>query len=156
MLDFLKTWADAIKNVTLILTGLGMLVTLIIRMNKMKDIVEKIPDLISKVDSISTKIKKITDEMEKNKTALDNISKDLSQHCADGSKKNVLILDVARQILLNEIETSIHYKFVSANRRTVVGQLYEAYRENGGNGPIHQMWDVYMELPIEPEEDKKI
>ena len=155
MLDFLKTWADAIRNVTLILTGLGMLVTLIIRMNKMKDIVEKIPDLITKVDSISSKIKKVADETENNKKALDKISKDLSKHCEDGAKKNVLILDVARQILLNEIETSIHYKFVSANRRTVVGQLYEAYRENGGNGPIHQMWDVYMELPIEPEDGEK-
>lgn len=155
MLGFLGTWADAIRNVTLILTGLGMLITLIVRINKMKDGVEKIPDLIQSINDISGKVDDMTKETQRNKENLKEIKEKLSAHCKEEEKKNVLILDVARQILLNEIETSIHYGFVSTNRRTVVGQLYEAYRKNGGNGPIHQMWDIYMELPIEQSEDKR-
>lgn len=121
----------------------------------MKNGVEKIPDLIKSIEDISGKVDDMVKETQRTKEGLKEIKEKLSAHCKEGEKKNILILDVARQILLNEIETSIHYGFVSTNRRTVVGQLYEAYRKNGGNGPIHQMWDIYMELPIEQPEDKR-
>lgn len=151
MKEFLEVWGDIARNISLIVSGIGMLVSVIIYLNKLKDSVDKIPGLLNQTEEITDKVKDLTSKLDENNEELNMICKKLDKHCSDGNDKNLLIMDMARQVLLNEIETSIHQGWVSMNRKAVVGELYDAYRKNGGNGPIHQLWDIYMDLPIDKQ-----
>ena len=151
MREFLETWGGIARNISLIVSGIGMLVSVIVYLNKLKSSVEKIPGLLEQTEEITEKVKKLTTQIDRNGKELNSICKKLDKHYSDGTDKNLLIMDMARQVLLNEIETSLHQGWVSMNRKAVIGELYDAYRKNGGNGPIHQLWGIYMDLPIEEQ-----
>ena len=151
MREFLETWGGIARNISLIVSGIGMLFSVIVYLNKLKSGVEKIPGLLEQTEEITEKVKRLTTQIDRNGKELNTICQKLDKHCAAGNDKNLLIMDMARQVLLNEIETSLHQGWVSMNRKAVIGELYDAYRKNGGNGPIHQLWDIYMDLPIEEQ-----
>lgn len=151
MKEFLETWGGIARNISLIVSGIGMLISVIVYLNKLKNSVEKIPGLLEQTEEITEKVKNLTRQIDRNGKELNTICQKLDKHCSDGNDKNLLIMDMARQVLLNEIETSIRQGWASMNRKAVIGELYDAYQKNGGNGPIHQLWDIYMDLPIEEQ-----
>jgi hypothetical protein len=59
-----------------------------------------------------------------------------------------MALDMARQVLLNELEKSIKEKEVTVSRKAVIGELYDSYEACGGNGAVHDLWKEYIHLPL--------
>ena len=50
------------------------------------------------------------------------------------------------QTLLNEMESAIKEQEVTVSRKAVIGELYNSYVDNGGNGAVHDLWAEFVHL----------
>lgn len=72
---------------------------------------------------------------------------------AENSKKNdKLQLAMARLMLLDEYKKCIKQGFYDLDERAVYHEMYEAYKDKGGNGIIDNIQAKIIALPTEPHE----
>ena len=64
--------------------------------------------------------------------------------------ERVIILAMSRTMLLNNYEKCLNKGFYSVDERDVYSKLYEAYKDDGGNGVIDTIAEHIRKLPIEP------
>ena len=62
MREFLETWGGIARNISLIVSGIGMLFSVIVYLNKLKSGVEKIPGLLEQTEEITEKVKTILEK----------------------------------------------------------------------------------------------
>lgn len=118
----------------------------------MRNDMQKVQD---NVKNMQTDIQTLQNNMTALQGGLQTLQNDLQQHCINGKRKDRLTLDMSRQMLLNEIEAAIRLGWASINKKTVLSELYESYRADGGNGTIKALWTTYLSLPTEPPENTK-
>ena len=79
MKEFLEVWGDIARNISLIVSGIGMLASVIIYLNKLKDSVDKIPGLLNQTEEITDKVKDLTSKLDENKLAEANAALELAK-----------------------------------------------------------------------------
>lgn len=92
---------------------------------------------LEKFDLITSKIEDIDERTVRiERTALEN---------RDGIKKS------QRKDLFNELQNAIYRGYTTIQERTELRSLYDSYVGLGGNGPIKDLFNEYLELPIKEE-----
>lgn len=153
---FINNWGVLLRNLILIAGVFGGLFKLLKTLDRINTNIEEIPDLKSNIESLQKEVKNIFNSQQSMQNETKSIKEDLQKHCKNGMRKDKLTLDMSRQMLLNEIDTAIHMGWASINKKTVLSELYESYRNEGGNGTIQALWATYLALPTEPPETKKV
>lgn len=69
--------------------------------------------------------------------------------------ERIIILAMSRTMLLNNWEKCIEKGYYTIEEREVYHKLYEAYREDNGNGIIEEIAPRIRALPMEPPKDKE-
>lgn len=69
--------------------------------------------------------------------------------------ERIIILAMSRTMLLNNYEKCIEKGFYSLEEREVYHKLYEAYRDDNGNGVIEEIAPRIRALPIEPPKNDR-
>ena len=69
--------------------------------------------------------------------------------------ERIIILAMSRTMLLNNWEKCIEKGYYTIEEREVYHKLYEAYREDNGNGIIEEIAPRIRALPMEPPRDKE-
>lgn len=69
--------------------------------------------------------------------------------------ERTIILAMSRTMLLNNWERCMDKGFYTVEEREVYHKLYEAYREDDGNGVIEEIAPRIRALPMEPPRDKE-
>lgn len=111
--------------------------------------IEKIPELITSIQGLSESLTELMDKYEVIKDKIENLSDSFKKEQEHRAKERELLLSVARQILLDEMEKAIEAQEETPERKVVLGELYKHYLSNGGNGTVKNMWEKdYMSLPL--------
>ena len=140
MYEFFEEWGGIIKTVLTFITFLGILWAFLKKINTMSENVAIIPELKESVENTATEFKTFKEDHETYEKMIENVKDNLEKHCANDNKKQKMALDMARQVLLNELEKSIKEKEVTVSRKAVIGELYDSYEACGGNGAVHDLW----------------
>jgi len=69
--------------------------------------------------------------------------------------ERTIILAMSRTMLLNNWERCMDKGYYTVEEREVYHKLYEAYREDDGNGIIEEIAPRIRALPMEPPKDKE-
>lgn len=69
--------------------------------------------------------------------------------------ERTIILAMSRTMLLNNWEKCMEKGYYSIEEREVYHKLYEAYRDDNGNGIIEEIAPRIRALPMEPPRDKR-
>ena len=69
--------------------------------------------------------------------------------------ERTIILAMSRTMLLNNWEKCMDKGYYTVEEREVYHKLYEAYREDDGNGIIEQIAPRIRALPMEPPKETK-
>ena len=69
--------------------------------------------------------------------------------------ERIIILAMSRTMLLNNWEKCIEKGYYTIEEREVYHKLYEAYREDNGNGIIEEIAPRIRALPMEPPSGTK-
>ncbi len=69
--------------------------------------------------------------------------------------ERTIILAMSRTMLLNNWERCMDKGYYTVEEREVYHKLYEAYREDNGNGIIEEIAPRIRALPMEPPRDKE-
>jgi len=69
--------------------------------------------------------------------------------------ERTIILAMSRTMLLNNWEKCIEKGYYTIEEREVYHRLYEAYRDDNGNGIIEEIAPRIRALPMEPPKEKK-
>lgn len=69
--------------------------------------------------------------------------------------ERIIILAMSRTMLLNNWEKCIEKGYYTIEEREVYHKLYEAYREDNGNGIIEEIAPRIRALPMEPPKEKE-
>lgn len=67
--------------------------------------------------------------------------------------ERTIILAMSRTMLLNNYEKCVEKGYYTIEEREVYRKLYEAYREDNGNGIIEEIAPRIRALPMEPPKD---
>jgi len=70
--------------------------------------------------------------------------------------ERTIILAMSRTMLLNNYERCMDKGFYTIEEREVYHRLYEAYREDNGNGVIEEIAPRIRALPMEPPKNKEV
>ena len=101
---------------------------------------------------IKRKLEKFDGKREKARIAqADAERKAIEQRDAE----RIIILAMSRTMLLNNYERCIAKGYYTVAEREVYHKLYEAYREDNGNGVIEEIAPRIRALPMEPPKDKE-
>ena len=68
--------------------------------------------------------------------------------------ERVIILAMSRTMLLDNYEKCVNKGYYTVEEREVYHKLYEAYREDNGNGIIAEIAPRIRALPLEPPKNK--
>jgi len=101
---------------------------------------------------IKRKLEKFDGKREKARIAqADAERKAIEQRDAE----RIIILAMSRTMLLNNYERCMAKGYYTVAEREVYHKLYEAYREDNGNGVIEEIAPRIRALPMEPPKDKE-
>lgn len=148
MKEFINEWGALIKNITTILLFLGMIVAFFKKLNGMDVNLKKIPNIEEELKKATEDITYIKDKQTNSDDVILEVKNHLEQHCSTDKKKQKMALDMARQCLLNEMEKAIKENEITVSRKAVIGELYDSYVDNGGNGAVHNLWTEFIHLPL--------
>ena len=148
MKEFINEWGSLIKNITTILLFLGMIIAFFKKLNGMDINLKKIPNIEEELKKATEDITLIKEKQTNSDDVILEVKTHLEQHCSTDKKKQKMALDMARQCLLNEMEKAIKDNEVTVSRKAVIGELYDSYVDNGGNGAVHNLWTEFIHLPL--------
>lgn len=111
--------------------------------------IEKIPTMLDMMQKISDSINDLTKKYSELEGKMDTLSNSFLEEQRHEKNERELLLSVARQILLDEMEKAMTAGEETPERKVVLGELYKHYLGNNGNGTVEKMWEqYYMNLPI--------
>ena len=146
MVSFIEEWGGLLKNIGYIITFIGVIWGILKKLNKISDSLTKIPTMQKDLSEIQMEMTKIAEEKNVDEQLIKEIKIKLDEHCAKDQSKQKMSLDMARQILLNEMEKAIKEGEVTVSRKAVIGELYDSYINNNGNGVVHDLWAEFVHL----------
>lgn len=111
--------------------------------------IEKIPTMLDMMQKISDSIDDLTKKYSELEEKMDSLSNSFLEEQKHEKNERDLLLSVARQILLDEMERAMDVGEETPERKVVLGELYKHYLGNNGNGTVKKMWEqYYMTLPL--------
>ena len=146
MVTFLIQWADVIKTVLSLLTIGGIVVGFLKKLNNISKNLSDIPSMKKDLSQTVLNLKELKEDQTTNEQLIKALKANLDSHCSKDKLKQKLVLDMARQTLLNEMEAAIKEQEVTVSRKAVIGELYNSYVDNGGNGAVHDLWAEFVHL----------
>lgn len=146
MVTFLIQWADVIKTVLSLLTIGGIVIGFLKKLNNISKNLSDIPSMKENLSQTVLDLKELKEDQITSEQLIKALKENLDSHCAKDKMKQKLVLDMARQTLLNEMETAIKEQEVTVSRKAVIGELYNSYVDNGGNGAVHDLWAEFVHL----------
>lgn len=146
MVTFLIQWADVIKTVLSLLTIGGIVMGFLKKLNNISKNLSDIPSMKENLSQTVLDLKELKEDQITSEQLIKALKENLDSHCAKDKMKQKLVLDMARQTLLNEMEFAIKEQEVTVSRKAVIGELYNSYVDNGGNGAVHDLWAEFVHL----------
>ena len=146
MVTFLIQWADVIKTVLSLLTIGGIVVGFLKKLNNISKNLSDIPSMKKDLSQTVLDLKELKEDQTTNEQLIKALKANLDSHCSKDKLKQKLVLDMARQTLLNEMESAIKEQEVTVSRKAVIGELYNSYVDNGGKGAVHDLWAEFVHL----------
>lgn len=148
MVEFIKEWGDVIKGILSVITLIGVILAFLKKLNTMGKNLAVIPEMQESLEKTTEEFKSFKTNQEEYEKTLRELKDNLKEHCAKDTKKQKMALDMARQTLLNEMEKAIKDNEVTVSRKAVIGELYDSYKANGGNGAVKDLWTEFVHLPL--------
>ena len=113
---------------------------------------KKIDDRIAALDKIETYIQqndKICETMGNLQKEFHELNMEFKDHCESQTKQTRLIVEVSRDLLLNEMEKAIAKKYAPTSQKRRVSDLFAEYSNNGGNHGLGEIYHIFEKLPDE-------
>lgn len=111
--------------------------------------IERIPELLEAIQSVSNSLDDFIDKYKEIEDKIEKLTESFKEEQTHREKEKDLLLSVARQILLDEMEKALEAHEEIPERKVVLGELYKHYLGNGGNGTVKNMWEKdYISLPL--------
>ena len=148
MVAFLTEWGDVIKTVLSLITLGGVVFGFLKKLNTINKNLTDIPQMKKDLTQTVSDLKDLKKDQDNYEDLLKQVKENLDQHCLKDKQKQKMSLDMARQMLLNEMEKAIKAKEVTVSRKAVIGELYDSYESCGGNGTVHDLWQEFIHLPL--------
>ena len=148
MVEFMNEWGTVLKTILSIIALIGIIWGFLKKLNKMGENLEIIPSLREDLNATMNEFRTFKSDHEAYEKMIVELKDNLKEHCAKDKQKQKMSLDMARQILLNEMEKAIKEREVTVSRKAVIGELYDSYEAWGGNGAVHDLWAEFVHLPL--------
>lgn len=101
---------------------------------------------------ITTQSKKnaelITSKLLEINVEIAELKKDVSEVKEIGGENRDGIRNTQRYRLFKEMTRDITLCYTTLNRSTEISKLYHSYGKLGGNGEIHDLYEIYKKLPV--------
>ena len=95
-------------------------------------------------EMIASKLSEINKE-------ITELKKDVSDVKEIGGKNRDGIRQTQRYRLYKEMTRDIKAEQTTLSRSNEISKLYHSYEVLGGNGEIHDLYEIYKKLPVRPE-----
>lgn len=79
------------------------------------------------------------------------LKKDVSDVKEIGGENRAGIRQTQRYRLFKEMTRDIKLGYTTLSRLNEISKLYHSYEMLGGNGEIHDLYEIYRKLPVRPE-----
>ena len=104
---------------------------------------------------ITTQSKKnaemITSKLDDLNKDIVELKKDVSDVKVIGGENRAGIRQTQRYRLFKEMTRDIKLGYTTLSRLNEISKLYHSYEKLGGNGEIHDLYVIYIKLPVRPE-----
>ena len=104
---------------------------------------------------ITTQSKKnaemITSKLSDINKDITELKQDVSDVKAIGKENRDGIRQTQRYRLFKEMTRDIKLGYTTLSRLNEISKLYHSYEKLGGNGEIHDLYEIYIKLPVRPE-----
>ena len=108
---------------------------------------------------ITTQSKKnaeiITNKLSDLNKDITELKKDVSDVKEIGKENRDGIRQTQRYRLFKEITRDIKAGYTTLSRLNEISKLYHSYEKLGGNGEIHDLYVIYIKLPVLPDDTQK-
>jgi cytochrome c biogenesis factor len=141
LIDRIIIWGSAIGALLTILRACAQVKAYVVEVESNKSLLKELPGLLKQIKEINTKLQDIKTQNQNQDNSIQQISNTLKTQETSIKNEKELVLSVARQMLLEEMEKAIYAGEVTIERKLVLGDLYHQYEANGGNGTIKEMWE---------------
>lgn len=78
------------------------------------------------------------------------LKKDVSDVKEIGGENRAGIRQTQRYRLFKEMTRDIKLGYTTLSRLNEISKLYHSYEMLGGNGEIHDLYEIYIKLPVRP------
>lgn len=148
LVAFLTEWGNVIKTVLSLITLGGIIIGFLKKLNTINKNLSDIPQMKADLSQTVSDLKDLKEDQDSYEDLIKQVKENLDEHCSKDKQKQKMSLDMARQMLLNEMEKAIKEKEVTVSRKAVIGELYDSYETCGGNGAVHDLWQEFIHLPL--------
>ncbi len=83
------------------------------------------------------------------------LKKDVSDVKEIGKENRDGIRQTQRYRLFKEMTRDIKAGYTTLSRLNEISKLYHSYEKLGGNGEIHDLYVIYIKLPVRPDDTQK-
>ena len=108
---------------------------------------------------ITTQSKKnaemITSKLSDINKDITELKQDVSDVKAIGKENRDGIRQTQRYRLFKEMTRDIKLGYTTLSRLNEISKLYHSYEKLGGNGEIHDLYVIYIKLPVLPDDTQK-
>lgn len=108
---------------------------------------------------ITTQSKKnaeiITNKLSDLNKDITELKKDVSDVKEIGKENRDGIRQTQRYRLFKEMTRDIKAGYTTLSRLNEISKLYHSYERLGGNGEIHDLYVIYIKLPVMPDDTQK-
>lgn len=108
---------------------------------------------------ITTQSKKnaemITNKLSDINKDITELKKDVSDVKEIGKENRDGIRQTQRYRLFKEMTRDIKAGYTTLSRLNEISKLYHSYEKLGGNGEIHDLYVIYIKLPVMPDDTQK-
>lgn len=108
---------------------------------------------------ITTQSKKnaeiITNKLSDLNKDITELKKDVSDVKEIGKENRDGIRQTQRYRLFKEMTRDIKAGYTTLSRLNEISKLYHSYEKLGGNGEIHDLYVIYIKLPVMPDDTQK-
>ena len=108
---------------------------------------------------ITTQSKKnaemITNKISDLNKDITELKKDVSDVKEIGKENRDGIRQTQRYRLFKEMTRDIKAGYTTLSRLNEISKLYHSYEKLGGNGEIHDLYVIYIKLPVLPDDTQK-
>lgn len=97
----------------------------------------------------------ITNKLSDLNKDITELKKDVSDVKEIGKENRDGIRQTQRYRLFKEMTRDIKAGYTTLSRLNEISKLYHSYEKLGGNGEIHDLYVIYIKLPVMPDDTQK-